>query len=217
LYWVGKLNSQKPDERALDDFRTVFVTRNVAGPEALGLPLSEGQKLTEKKASKIINEFNSLLNAAEKEEELQHFLAEHPELLYPDFIECFPKFKLGDDFVTDYVFLVQSHEGPEYVFVEIERANKEIFIKQGQFSASFTQAKDQILNWDKWITQNHAYIAKKLPGLFKPKFHLIMGRSEGLTNEQREKLKTEFAATSRGFSTYSDLADRFQQIIARIT
>jgi hypothetical protein len=123
---------------------------------------------------------------------------------------------LGEDFVTDYVFLVQSLEGPEYVFVEIERASKEIFTKQGWFAASFTQAKDQILEWDKWISQNQAYILRKLPRLFKPKFHLIMGRGKGLTNEQREKLRTEFAPTSRTFSTYDDLVDRFERIIARI-
>jgi hypothetical protein len=205
-----------PDEQALIDFRSVFVTRNIGGSESLKLSLQKAQEMTRENASRLIEEFRALLNNAKREEDVQRFLNEHPQLLYPDFIDCFPKFALGDDFETDYVFLVQGPDGPEYVFVEIERPSKTVFTKQGQFSAYFTQAKDQILDWDRWSTQNADYISKKLPGLYKPKFHLVMGRSHDLTSEQREKLKTEFTSTSRVFSTYDDLAERFQQIVGRV-
>lgn len=108
------------------------------------------------------------------------------------------------------------HNGPEYIFVEIERADKDIFVKSGQFSASFTQAKDQLLDWDNWLTKNHAYVSGKLPNLYKPQFHLVIGRDTDLTKDQKEKIQSEFSATSRRFSTYDDLSNRFRAIVDRL-
>jgi len=73
------------------------------------------------------------------------------------------------------------------------------------------------LKWEEWITKNLAYVIKKLPALYKPKFHLIMGRSPSLTEEQINKLKTEFTGTDRVFSAYDDLVKYFQQIITHLT
>ena len=111
------------------------------------------------------------------EEDIHIFLKNHPEFLYPDYIKCFPKFNLGEDYVTDYVLLVQGAKGTEYVFIEIKRPEKELFTKAGQFSADFIQAEDQLLNWDNWLTKNHAYISRKLDNFYKPQFHLIIDRS----------------------------------------
>jgi len=157
-----------------------------------------------------------LLDTAQKEEELQIFLKKHPEFLYPDFIDCKPKFKLGKEFVTDYVLLVQGHQGLEYVFVEIERPDKKLFTDSGQFSANFTQAKDQLLEWDGWLTKNHAYVSRDLPNLYKPQFHLVFGRGTELNIDQKEKIQTEFYNTPRRFSTYDNLATRFKNIIERL-
>jgi len=204
--WEAKLES--PDAQALDDFRSAFLTKNIGGDEALDRTIQEEQKITRIKADQLIDKFTELLNTVEKEEDLQLFLKQHPEFLYPDFIECYPKFKLGDDYVTDYVLLVHGPQGSEYIFVEIERPNIKIFTKAGQFSAVFTQAKDQILKWDNWLTKNHAYVSSKLPNFYKPQFHLIIGRDTDLTIKNKEKIQSEFSATSRRFSTYDDLVKR---------
>lgn len=206
----------KPDEEALRDFQAAFLTRNIAGAEALALPAQEERTLTKSRADELLNQFNELLATARKEEELQIFLKDHPEFLYPDFIHCYPKFKLGEDYVTDYVLLVQGHQGQEYVFVEIERPDKELFTDSGQFSAKFTQAKDQLLDWDGWLTKNHAYVSQKLPNLHKPQFHLVIGRGNSLELERKEKIQSEFTGTTRRFSTYDDLANRFKVIIERL-
>lgn len=86
-------------------------------------------------ATILIEEFERLLKSAKKEEELQSFLKDHPEFLYPTHIACHPKFKLGEEFITDYVLNVQATHGQEYVFVEIERADKNLFTTAGHFSA----------------------------------------------------------------------------------
>jgi len=205
-----------PDEVALKDFRAAYVPRNLAGPAVEDLPEQKKQEITKTKANELLTEYNKLLDEAQREEDLQKFLTIHPEFIYPDYISCHPKFKLGEDYVTDYVLLVQGHNGPEYIFVEIERADKDIFVKSGQFSASFTQAKDQLLDWDNWLTKNHAYVSGKLLDLYKPQFHLVIGRDTDLTKDQKEKIQSEFTATSRRFSTYDDLSNRFRAIVDRL-
>jgi hypothetical protein len=208
--WKAQL--PKPDEEAIKDFQAAFLTRNIAGPDALDLPTEEEQSLTKSKADELLNQFTKLLNVAQNEEELQIFIKQHPEFLYPDFISCYLKFKLGEDYVTDYVLLVQGHQGLEYVFVEIERPDKELFTESGQFSAKFTQAKNQLLDWDNWLTKNHAYVSRKLPNFYKPQFHLVIGRGTELNVEHNEKIQSEFTGTTRRFSTYDDLAKRFKVI-----
>lgn len=206
----------EPDEPALRHFRSVFIIQNIGGSDALDTTVQEKQELTFKKSLDIADSFGLLLEQAENEEDLQKFLSQHPEIIYPDYIECYPKFKLGDDYITDFVFLVQGQEGLEYIFVEIEQAGKEIFTKQGQFSSVFTQAKGQLLDWDRWITKNHAYCSSKLPGLYKPKFHLIMSRRAKITAENGEKLRTEFSTGKLICSTYDDILAHFKKIAQKI-
>lgn len=214
----SKAKLRRPDQEAIRDFRTAYAMKNIGSSALLGLIQKEKEDVLRIKAQELVAEFENLLEKAKNEEELQKFLIEHPEFLYPDYIKKLPKFKLGDDYVTDYVFLTQGVSGREYVFVEIEKADKQIFTaKSGQFSHEFTQAKDQLLKWDEWISNNHAYVIQKLPELYKPKYHLIMGRGHSLTEEQRNKLKTEFTGTDRVFSTYDDLVKHFQQIVIRLT
>ena len=69
--WEAQL--PKPDEEALKDFRSAFLTRNIAGPEALDLPPQEEQRLTISKADELLSQFNGLLETAQREEDLQVF------------------------------------------------------------------------------------------------------------------------------------------------
>jgi hypothetical protein len=207
---------EKPDELALQDFRAEFVARNIVGTESEELPAQEARRLAAQDISNLAKEFQALLDTAESEEQLQQFLKAHPELIHPDHITCRPKFELGKELETDYVFHVQGLSGLEYVFVEIESATKKVFTQGGQFSSAFTQAKNQLLDWERWITQNLAYASRDLPDLYAPRFHLVMGRSRDLNTQQREKLKTEFASTSREFSTYDDLVERFLKVVERV-
>src|SRR5262249_40282247 len=131
----------------------------------------------------ISREFAKLLDTSEREEELQRYLAAKPLLIYPDYIECYPKLKLGSDYVTDFAFVAQGTTGREHILVEIESASKPLFTKTTMsFSAEFTQAKDQLLNWETWVSENLQYLRRSLPGVSRPKYHLIMGRDSALTD-----------------------------------
>lgn len=206
--WEASL--PEPDDSALKDVRSDITVQNLAEQE----PISRVE--AKERALKLSQTFRHLIETADREEDVQRFLASHPELLYPDYINCHPKLKLGEDLVTDYVVLVQGASGPEYVFVEIERPKKPIFTGKGWFSHEFTQAKDQLLQWSAWITNNHQYLERKLPSLGSPVFHLVMGRGNEMNSQHRATIQAEFSGTNRRFGTYDDIVERFDTIVERL-
>lgn len=212
--WEAELSD--PTDEAVKDFRYAFATDNIVNGVSKKKPELKSKTLRDK-ANIVLSEYKTLLDSTESEEELQVYLKNNPILLYPDLIKVFPKLKLGAEYVTDFVTLIESGNGPEYVFIEIERPNKRIFTQKGYFHSDFTQAKDQLLDWDKWITQNVSYLQQKLPGILKPTYHLIYGRDKELDRKAREKLQIEFSGTTRRFSTYDGLAQRFEKIIIQLT
>ena len=170
-------------------------------------------------ASELLKEYRALLDSAIHESELQTFLEAHPEFVYPEYDQVVPKPSLGDERIPDFAFSIGSASGPRWLFVEIEKPDKPIFTKgdQFQFSHQFTQAKQQLLQWDSLITQDHSYFSKRFPDLLKPEFHLIYGREAELDASRREMLAAEFSSTSnRTFSTFDDLANRFERILTRV-
>jgi hypothetical protein len=197
----------QPDEEALVAIRADLARQNLVRGQG------RYQHEAVQRAESLLSAFKDILTTSKREEDAQKFLASYPELLYPDYVACHPKMALGEEYKTDYVLLVQGSAGQEYVFVEIERPGKPIFVAEGHFSHHFTQAKDQLLQWSSWIKNNYSYLERKLPGLGRPTFHLVMGRSSELGQGQRERLQEEFTPTGRRFSTYDDLADRFAKIV----
>ncbi len=205
-----------PDELAKEDFSSVYIARNLVGADSLSKPGQELAALTTLKSAELLQQARQLIGVAEREEDVQRFLSEHPQIIYPEYIECYPKHKLGNEYVTDFVFLIQGANGVEYVFVELEKPSKKLFIVSGQPSAEFTQAKDQLNNWERWLTQNLNYAQQTLPRLFQPTYHLIMGRVASLDSAAREKLHVEFRGTTNQFSTYEDVIERFETIPKRV-
>jgi hypothetical protein len=170
-------------------------------------------------ARALLKQYRSLLDGAQSEAELQSFLESHPEFVYPEYDQVISKPSLGGERVPDLAFSIRSASGSQWVFVEIERPDEPIFTTGDffQFSGQFTQAKGQLLHWDNLLTQDHPYFSKRFPGLLKPTFHLICGRNKELDSRRREMITTEFSsASNRTFSTFDDLANRFERILDRV-
>lgn len=206
----------EPDVKAKEDFDFVYIGRNIGGEDLMNKPIQEIADVTATKALDLLQMYTDAINSVTREEDIQLFLSKHPEIIYPEYIACYPKWKLGEEYVTDFVFLIQGATGLEYVFVELEKPSKKIVTASGQFSAEFTQAKDQLNNWERWLTQNLNYAQQKLKGLFQPSYHLIFGRSNSLDENARQKLSVEFSGTRKTFSTYDDIRDRFEAIEKRM-
>lgn len=211
LYVIGNDAPLKsPDELAIEDFKSVYYIRNLLSSEAVNKANALNQ--ARERAKSLIQEGRKVLAEAAREEDIQIFFTMHPELLYPEHVNCILKHKLGSEYVTDFVFYIQGMHGREYVFVELEAASKKVGTNSGQPSSNFTQAKQQLLDWEHWITENLDYARKNLPDLRHPKFHLIMGRTDQIPEQIRNSIRTEFSGTCRSFSTYDEVLDRFEVI-----
>lgn len=86
-------------ERAVLDFQLALLGLQTQ-PPSNGSPQTVSGVETVAKLKKLADEFESLIGAGTKEEELQLFLKANPFVLHPS-AECIPKKRLGEDFVTD--------------------------------------------------------------------------------------------------------------------
>ena len=159
------------------------------------------------------------MNTSGKEEEIHQFLKNNSVIIgLTSTIEPISKFKLGDDYITDFVI----REIPDdYVLIEIERPNLKLFKKTTppERTQKFNHAIEQIENWRAWVSANHSYIAKKLEGISpNPLCWLIAGRRTELSPEEIERLKEindEHKGSYKIF-TYDDLIDRVKAVISKM-
>lgn len=164
--------------------------------------------------SSIIADFEDLINNNYSEEVYQTFLAKHPVFIDPLASNIVPKQKLGTEYITD--FVVQRLDG-EYIIVEIEKASDEIFTKGNDFTAKFTHAFGQVIDFQEWIDVHGEYARSCIPGISSPRGLLIIGRRSSLTPEQSTKLK-RYCINSRFIEvlTFDDLAIKAKNLYQNI-
>jgi hypothetical protein len=150
-----------------------------------------------------IIQYKALLGSPEREESYQAFLASNPVFLDPLASRLISKHRLGTEFITDYV--LERITG-DYIAVEIEKPSDPIFTKANDFSAQFTHAFGQILDFIEWVEQNVSYAQKKLPGIAAPRGLLVIGMRTSLTAMQTDKLR-RFCKNSSSVTvlTFDDL------------
>lgn len=141
---------------------------------------------TIKLSQHMINDFKKLIEANNREEDYQHFLSQNPLLIDPLAFEVIPKQALGVEYVTDYVIRRLDNE---YLVVEIEKPSDLIFTKQNDFTAKFTHAFGQVIDFLEWIDNHGEYARSLMPEISSPKGLLIIGLRSNLTSDQQNKLK----------------------------
>jgi hypothetical protein len=216
------LNSEyakSPEKRAIELFSLHHIRQNFYDwdeiSKLLGARGESGDIINAAKT--LANQFENLLQEAEREEQLQVFLKQNPFFIYPEYIKVYPKLSLAGYKDTDFVFANAGSSGLEHVFVEIERANKKIFTKEGDFHHEYTQAKGQINKWKVWILKNFAYLKSEIiHDILDPTYHLIMGRSTELDEKRRMEINVDLSPTGVRFSTYDDILSKFRQVITRL-
>lgn len=165
-----------------------FYQQTMLNPDSSNLITSIVKAITDSSiriTNQKLEDFSDLIEAQVREEDYQIFLKKNPVFLNPIASKTIDKHKLGDDLITD--FVVETLES-EYIVVEIEKPQDRIFTSSGDFSAAFTHAYGQVLDFISWIDCNIAYAQKKLPNIASPRGMLIIGRSVGLTATQKNKL-----------------------------
>jgi hypothetical protein len=133
-------------------------------------------------------EFEQLLQGPE--EPVHQFLLRHPELIAPTSDRHWSKLPFGTEKKCDFVFR-EPHN--DYVLVEIEKPDKQLFRKDGQQLEELTHAITQISDWLRYIEDNKRTVEVEL-GLTgistSPRRLIVIGRSKSLTEHNRRKLTT---------------------------
>ncbi len=164
-----------------------------------------------------MDKYKSLLDSKpQREEILQEFLKQHPELLCPAKITMWPKLDIGP-YETDFVFKEASGD---YLLVELEKSVDPLFIKSGDKSNELKHAQDQVTNWKRYIADNLSTIRRelKLTNISSnPRSLIVIGRSEVLSEENRQHLQTlENDSPKNKIMTYDDLYESTKAIIENL-
>lgn len=66
----------------------------------------------------------------------------------------FPEFELGKDFRADYLLVGKGSGGYEFIFIELEKSNGRVTLKDGHLGQVVRSGENQITNWKSWIDSN---------------------------------------------------------------
>ena len=68
----------------------------------------------------------------------------------------FPEFCLGEDYRADYLLIGKGSGGFEFIFVELEKPNGYVTLKNGHLGQVIRSGENQIEDWKLWIDANFA-------------------------------------------------------------
>jgi hypothetical protein len=180
----------------------------------------------------LIREYYNLLDNESNENDIQKFLEQNSELIplpflsnhHLHFASIISKFKLGNNFITDFAYLTKSSDCWEFVLVELEDSKKKIFTNDREniyFSAEFNHAYDQITSWMAYVEENKTNILKQLEKIRVPleqnpvkfRYVLIFGRNQEKNNsERRRKMLSQKNTDNIKVLTYDSLISAYQSL-----
>lgn len=164
--------------------------------------------------AQLIEQFEDLVRQDLPERDYQSFLASHPIFLDPLAAEVIDRKRLGAELITD--FVVRRHDDT-YVVVEIEKPQDRLFTLSVDFTAQFSHASLQVLDFQGWLTENIAYAQRTLPNIETPQGLLVMGRRGDMTGAQQAKLRRWIANSRRiDVVTFDDLSARARALHASL-
>jgi hypothetical protein len=165
----------------------------------------------------ILSEYMRLLEQSPvREHVLQTYLTNHPILLNPSYRAVHPQFRLGAEYVAD--FVIETYDG-NYTLVEIEKPTDRLYLNNGDPSSALTHAEQQVLNWQNWVRQNVAYLRYESNLVMNdPEGLAVIGRRSQLNGDEIQKLD-ERNRSLRGhlqIVTFDTLSVRLAQILDNI-
>ncbi len=162
----------------------------------------------------MIKCFQRLIDEEQHEEKYQEYIKQNPVFIDPLSSDVVDKHRFGSDLIVD--FVIETLRG-EYILVEIEKPQDEIFTSSNDFTSKFSHAFGQVIDFINWVEENIAYAERKLPGISSPKGLLIMGRSIGMSDIQVRKLR-RFNRNSNSIIvlTYDDIITKAKSLYSNI-
>lgn len=164
-----------------------YTVRTIGGLDGVGLDdfydmMTSG---VIKLSRPLLQQFDEMINQNLREEDYQVFLKRHPVFLDPLSADVIPKQKLGIEMVTDFVLKRYDNK---YILVEIEKPQDRLFTLTNDFTAEFTHAFGQVLDFQQWVDSHAAYARVHMPGVSSPRGLLVIGRRTDLSEDNKAKL-----------------------------
>ena len=166
---------------------------------------------------RTLREYQQLLSKPDiRERTIQLYLESHIVLIDPSAIRVQPQVSLGAEYRAD--FVIETYDGL-YKLVEIEKPTDSLYLKNGDPSSALTHAEQQVLDWQRWIRQNIAYIRfeSQLP-MNDPEGLVIIGLRARMSQDEIHRLE-ERNISRRGrikVITFDDLSLQLNQLIENI-
>jgi hypothetical protein len=199
-------------------------------------------------AGTLESELREVLEEARDERDVHPTLRAHQLLLINafnpswNFYQCFPEFRLGADFVSDYLIISADSGAWNAIFLEFESPQARIFTKRGTPSHQAAVGLRQLDDWERWLSQNaplfRERISKllerdKVPAQCSPadvhtlahtelrdprtvihnEFILVIGRRRSLSQLDQER-RGQFRSRHREIATYDRLIDAARRLDA---
>ena len=127
-----------------------------------------------------------------------------------------PKLSFGKR-ITDFVFREATGD---YLLVELEPSSAHLFTKSGNTSSRLNEARNQIIDWRRYIEDNVGTVQREL-GLTgissNPQALIVIGRSSSLSEKNKRKLVTlENESPKTKIITYDGVFDNAKTIIENL-
>lgn len=171
---------------------------------------------------KVIADFQALIERDDVDEvrDVLPFLAkpEHWVILRPTCEAVWPEKMLGNKWRVDFI----ARDGDKsYIAIEVESPKKRLY-KSGPVVEPYQEwmhAEQQVRDYCNFIDMNRDYVEREegLPGIFRPRGIVIIGRRGELSQEGRKKLAERNADSGRYQTiTFDDLLDQARNVVARL-
>ncbi len=118
--------------------------------------------------------FLKCLNSVKTEREICKFLKDYPLLVRNAFnanawnsVHIIPEFRLGSEYVVDYLILSANSGQWFATFIELENPSSKPYNKNGTPSAALAKGLKQLEEWQIWIEKNRGYLRERLADYLK--------------------------------------------------
>lgn len=165
--------------------------------------------------SRVYFEFCHLLERRRKREaDLHAFLKKHPMLIDAHVAKVHSEVRVGE-FRADLVLRYKQSD-KRVLLIELERDDDRIFKKHNRLVDKVAHASQQIEDWIGQIRRNADAMPEWLKGEYNASGLVVIGRSNQLSDEQKETLFNINSNRAVKIVTYDDLLERLNRLIVSL-
>ena len=156
--------------------------------------MSFDSKLVKRQLDKAFdnNSEVELLKILKNNSFLFYKLYERKFSIQPNFAEV----PFGSTLRSDFCWLNDNSDGPEWVLVEIESPEMKLFTKNGEPSSKLNHAIEQVTSWERYFEFNPAEKAKIFGAVSRFRFILVAGRRRDWASKNASLWRTHYKKNS---------------------